>query len=224
MKQEIELTLPSSYADITLKQWLDLQKDMKNYEGDDEAVSAVMLHHLCGLDPNHFKGLAMEDYVLIKSTLNSFMSDVNLPLIPKIKIKDVEYGFEPNLSKMSYGSYADITKFDTIGIDDNWAKIMNILYRPIVSETSDMYTIKPYDGDLYWEKFLNVTMDVHFGALFFLLNLQTDLLNSILNSLKEEELPPSIKPILARSGQLIQQSMSLPMGTSFDLTKLLNNL
>ena len=32
MKKELELTIPSSYEDITLKQCLELQKEIKNYE------------------------------------------------------------------------------------------------------------------------------------------------------------------------------------------------
>jgi hypothetical protein len=224
MKKELELTLPESYADITLKQWLELQKEMANYEGDDEAVTAVMLQHLCGLDPKYLKALNIEDYVKIRTVLNSFMGNVELPLQKFITIGDVEYGFEPNLSKMSYGAYADITKFEVLAINDNWAKIMNILYRPVYTKNGDMYTIRPYDGDLYWEKFLSVPMDVHFGALFFLLNLQRDLLNSTLNSLKEMEVPHNIKSILVKSGQLIQQSSNSPMEISSNLTKLLNNL
>ena len=223
MKKELELTLPTSYEDITLKQWLELQKEIKNYEGDSEAITAVMLQHLCGLDPLYFRGLTMEDYTVIRDALNSFMTKVELPLKQHIKINGVEYGFEPNLSKMTYGAYADISKFDSIAIDDNWGKIMNILYRPIQHKKGELYSIKPYDGDLYWEKFLDVPMDVHFGALFFLLNLHTDLVSSILNSLKEEELPQSIRPILAKSGQLIQQSLNSPMETSLNLTKLLKN-
>lgn len=223
MKKELELSIPTSYNDITLKQWLELQKEIKNYEGDDEAVTAVMLQHLCGLDPLYFKGLSIDDYTMIREELNKFMTKVELPLQRFVTIKDVEYGFEPNLSKMSYGAYADISKFQSISIDENWAKIMNILYRPVTKKNGDMYSIKAYDGDLYWEKWLDTSMDISFGALFFLLNLQTDLLSSILNSLKEAELPPNIRPILARSGQLIQQSMNLPMETSLNLTKLFSN-
>jgi len=223
MKKELELKLPTSYEDITLKRWLDLQKEMKNYAGDEEAVTAVMLQHLCGLDPLYFRGLGIDDYKLIKDTLNSFMTKVDLPLQQHITIEGVEYGFEPNLSQMSYGAYADISKFNTIDIDENWAKIMNILYRPVTHKKGSMYTIKSYEGDTNYEKFLDVPMDVHFGALFFLLNLHTELVSSILNSLKEQELPPNIKPILARSGQLIQQSLSLPTETSLNLTKLFNN-
>ena len=50
MKTEITLKVPTSYSDISLKQYLALQKEMENYKDDEEAVTAVMLYHLCGLD------------------------------------------------------------------------------------------------------------------------------------------------------------------------------
>ena len=37
--KELELRIPTSYGDITLKKWLDLQNDIKNYEGDEEAIT-----------------------------------------------------------------------------------------------------------------------------------------------------------------------------------------
>lgn len=208
MKKEIEIKIPTSYADVNLKKWLELQKDIKAYEDNDEAVSAVMLYHLCGLDANYLKALPVETYNEIKNDLNQFISNVQLPLQRFIQIDGVEYGFEPNLSKMTYGAYADISKFQTIAIDDNWAKIANILYRPVTQKKGEMYSIKPYTGEDNSEKFLSVGMDVHFGALFFLLNLQIDLLNFTLNSLKVEELPLNIKQILAKSGEHMPQLLN----------------
>lgn len=208
MKKEIELTIPTSYGDITLKKWLEMQKEMKNYEGDADAIGSLMIYHLCGLDPLYLNGLAMEDYNVIKNELASFLQDVELPLQKFINIDGVEYGFEPNLSKMAYGAYADISKFDTIAIDDNWAKIMNILYRPVIKKTGDMYLIQTYTGDDKYTKFLNVPMDVHFGALFFLSNLQISLLNSILKFSMETEALHSIKPILQRSGEHMERLLT----------------
>jgi hypothetical protein len=120
---------------------------------------------------------------------------------------------------MTYGAYSDITKFKTIEMDDNWAKIMNILYRPVKHKKGDMYSIETYRGDADFQKWLDVPMDVHFGALFFLLNLQIDLLNFTLNYLKEEELPPNIKQILARSGQIMQPLLNWQKGISLKLIK-----
>lgn len=211
--KEIELKVPTSYADISLQRWLLLQNDLKNYSDDDNAVTAIMFLHLCGLEPNYLKGIAIDDYALIKSQLESFISNTDLPLQRIITIDGKEYGFEPNLSQMSYGAYADITSHKQLTIDDNWAKIMDILYRPIVRKKGEMYSIEPYRGEINTEKWLSVGMDIHFGALFFFVNLLMDLLKGILNSTMEMEFPHNIKSILERSGQLIPLSLNSPVET-----------
>ena len=214
MVKEIEIKIPTSYADISLKKWLALQKDIESYKDNDEAVGAVMMYHLCGLDANYLKSIPIDSYNIIRDELNNFIGNVELPLKRFVTIDGVEYGFEPNLSKMAYGAYADISKFNTIAIDDNWAKIMNILFRPVKHKKGEMYSIESYKGDDKWQKWLDIPMDVHFGALFFLLNLQIELLNFTLNYLKEEELPPNIKQILVRSGQVMQPLLNWQKGIS----------
>jgi hypothetical protein len=131
-----------------------------------------------------------------------------------VTIDNVEYGFEPNLSKMTYGAYADISKYDTLTIDKNWAKIMSILYRPVVKKDKlDLYQIKQYDGNIEEDKWLNITMDIHFGCLFFFINLQMDLMKDTLKSLTEMELPPNIHTILAKSGQVMQRYLNSQKAT-----------
>lgn len=208
--QEIKLTVPTSYADINLSKWLELQKDLENYKDDSNAITALMLYHLCGLDPTYLKGIAIDDYALLKTELEGFLTNTNLPLQRVITIDGVEYGFEPNLSQMSYGAYADITQYKQLNIDDNWAKIMSILYRPITHKKGDMYSIKAYDGELKPDMFMNVGMDIHLGTLFFFVNLLMDLLKFTLNSTMEMEVPHNMKQILARSGQLIPHLLSSP--------------
>ena len=212
MKKEIELTIPTDWAGVTLKKYLALRADIEAYKDDEEAVSAVMLLHLCGLQPNYLKSIPLDTYNEIKSTLTSFINNIDLPLQKFITIDGIEYGLEPNLSKMAYGAYADITKYKTLEINNDWASIMNILYRPVKRKKGSYYEIDTYTGNTDSDKFLNVGMDVHFGTLFFLLNLSTDLLTSILNSTKLQESHPNIKSILERSGQLIQQSLNLHKG------------
>ena len=208
--KEIELKVPTSYADITLEKWLILQTELDNYKDDPDAMSAITLYHLCGLDPIYLKGLSVNDYTSIKVELESFLADTEFPLQRIIRIDGMEYGFEPNLSQMAYGAYADITQYKELTIDKNWAKIMSILYRPITHKKGEMYTIKTYDGELKEDMFLQVGMDVHLGTLFFFVNLLMDLLKGILNSTMEMELPHNIKSILERSGRLIPHLLTLP--------------
>jgi len=131
MQKEISLKIPTGYEDITLRKWLELQKDLKNYDGDEEATTAVLLLHLCGLSPEYLTGISYDDYNMLKVELAGFLNQTDLELQRFVNIDGVEYGFEPNLSQMSYGAYADITKYGQITIDENWAKIMNILYRRV---------------------------------------------------------------------------------------------
>jgi hypothetical protein len=212
MVQELTINIPQSYEDITLKKWLALQTEMENYKDDEEAVTAVIFYHLCGLDPNQLKGLSLEDYTMIKKDIEDFIGKTELPLQKFVTIDGVEYGFEPNLSQMTYGAYVDITKFETFTIDKNWQKIMNILYRPIERKKGDMYSIKPYVPNEDDDKWLEVGMHVHFGALFFFVHLSTDLLSSILKSTMEMELPHNIRQILVRSGEVMQPFTNSPMG------------
>jgi hypothetical protein len=211
--KQLELKVPTSYADITLQQWIELQNELEAYKDDADAVTALMLYHLCGLEPKYLKGVAIDDYALVKQQLESFLGNTDLPLQRIITIEGVEYGFEPNLSQMSYGAYADITQYKDLTIDKNWAKIMSILYRPVTHKKGEMYSIKTYDGEMREEMFLEVGMDVHFGALFFFVNLLMDLLKGILKSSMVKDIHPNIKQILEKSGQLIPHSLTSPMET-----------
>jgi hypothetical protein len=209
MVKEITLTVPTDWSSVTLKKYLTLQNDMKNYGDDEEAQTALMLSHLCGLDAEYINSLSIEDYNTVRLALEGFVNDTEYPLQKIIMVNGKEYGFEPNLSQMAYGAYVDISKFGQLTIDDNWPKIMSILYRPVVDKKGDMYTIETYKGEIDDKLFLNVNMDVQFGALFFFVNLLTDLLSATLKSLKVEGLPPNIKSILEKSGEITKRLLNL---------------
>lgn len=206
MKKEIKITVPTKWSAVTLKQYLALQRDLKVYGDDENAYVACILHHLCGFSAEYLHQLDTETFMKIKTDITSFMTNTNNELQRFIKIDGVEYGFEPNLSKMAYGAYLDITKHDTFTIDENWAKIMSILYRPVKRKSMGTYEIEEYDGSDREALFLEVPMDVQFGALFFFVRLLTGLPSVILKSMMDlETLPHSIKSILERSGKITAQ-------------------
>ena len=209
MVKEITLTIPTDWSGVSLKKYLTLQKDMKNYDDDEEAQTALMLSHLCGLNAEYINSLSIEDYNQVRIALEGFINNTEYPLQKIIKIDGKEYGFEPNLSQMAYGAYVDISKFGQLTIDDNWPKIMSILYRPITDKKGDMYSIEAYKGEIDDKLFLNVNMDVQFGCLFFFVNTLTDLLSGTLKSLKVEGMPPNIKSILEKSGEITKRLLNL---------------
>lgn len=206
MKKEIKIVVPKDYSAITLKQYLQFREEMENYKDEPEAVEALIFHYICGVPAEYINKIDSETYARIREDLNRFMTNTDYPLQQFITIDGVEYGFEPNLSKMTYGAYLDIAKWDTITIDKNWAKIMDILYRPVTKKVGKSYDIKPYDGVINEEKWNGVGMHIHFGTLFFFSNLLNDLASFTQKSLmKVEEVPHSIKSILQRSGNRIPQ-------------------
>ncbi len=218
--EKLRLEIPQGWEDIKLKDYLELQAELKNYSDDEEAMTAMLFNKLCGLDVQLLPHISIKDYESLKSELAGFMNNVEMPLQRFIQIEGVEYGFEPNLSKMAYGAFLDITQWDTLTIDKNWAKVMSVLYRPVLKKDKVHYSIQPYEGTDNTDKFLELGMHIHFGALFFFVRLLTDLLNGILNSLMGmEDLPPQLKPILEKSGKVMHQSMNSLMGTSYYLTK-----
>ena len=215
MKEEIKIVVPTSWSAVTLENYLKLQKDIKVYGETEDGYIACLFHHLCGFNPGYITQLDLETLTKIKNDLVGFMSSTELPLQRIIRIDGVEYGFEPNLSKIAYGAYLDIMKYDTFAIDDNWGKIMSILYRPIEKKQGEIYGIKDYDGVIDDTKFLQVGMDVHWGALFFFIHLLKELPNAILKSLMNSgEIPHNIKSTLEENGEIIAQSFN-SLGTIY---------
>ncbi len=208
MRKTIQIELPKSWEDVTLKKYLELQHDLENHKDDNLAQFHFALYHLCGIDVNMINSLTKESIDKLKEAFNTLVANQESPLQRIITIDGKEYGFEPNLSKIAYGAYVDITQYDTLAIDKNWAKIMSILYRPITNKRGDKYEIEKYKGEVDTEPFLNLGMQINFGAWFFFINLSRDLLNYTLNFTKLD-LPPNMKSTLERSGKVIAQSLKL---------------
>lgn len=210
-KVDLEIKVPLNWSAVPLRKYLQLIKDMETYKDTPEAIDAALLYHLCDVQPQHVNKLDISIYTDIREKLYKLMSIKDSPLKRKIKIGDKKYGFEPNLGEMEYGAYLDLMKYKEVKIDENWAEMMSILYRPIKSEVGALYEINTYNGKLDKEKFLDVTMDVHFGAMFFFLNISTDLLNSTQNSLKKELLSKvhSLNTTLTKSGLDTQRFTNL---------------
>lgn len=209
MKEVIEISIPTEWKDVSLQNYLDLQIALEGYKDEEEAHMGLMLHHLCGINFDIQRNLSVKTMNELKSKLSGFQKPEDLPLQRFITIDGVEYGFEPNLSKMAYGAYVDISQYESLTIDKNWSKVMSVLYRPVTTKKGELYQIQPYTGEEDHKKFLWINMDVHFGCMFFFIILWRDLLHATLNSLTEMEVPANIKSILAKNGRAIHQSLSL---------------
>jgi len=208
MKKEIQIVVPKDWSAITLRQYIELQKDLKAYEGESEALLAAMFYHLCGVTPDIMRKLDTETFLNIKGELEGFISQTDLPLVRSFEYDGIRYGIYPNLSKIEYGAYIDISKLVTKEMGEDWAKAMAILYRPITKQKGKLYSVANYTGEEEWDWFLDLGMDIHWGAYYFFFYLSMELLSAIPNSMMKivEETLPNIKSILEENGVTIPQS------------------
>tara|TARA_R110000772_G_scaffold2435_6_gene8693 strand:+ start:1340 stop:1996 length:657 start_codon:yes stop_codon:yes gene_type:complete len=217
MKKTIEITVPRDWSAITYRTWLKLQADLKNYEEDEGAYDHVLLYHLCGITPDVLNQLDGDTLNSIKQDLTGFMNkSEDYPLQRLVKVGETEFGFEPNLGKMSYGAYLDISNYKAIELNEEWIDIVSILYREVKKKRGALYEIKTYKGVEPWEseKWLDMGMDFHFGCFFFFNRLYKDLQQGILKStMNHQEISPNIKSILEESGKAIHHLQTLPKKT-----------
>ena len=211
-KVDLEIKVPQNWSAVPLRKYLKLMEDMETYKDTEEAIEAALFYHLCDVPPNYLSKLDISIYMDIREELYKLVNIKDAPLQRIITINGKKYGFEPNLSEMEYGAYLDLTKYKEVNIDENWAEVMSILYRPVKNTIGELYEIESYSGKIDKELFMDVTMDVHFGAMFFFLNTLTDLLKDIQSSLKEELLKkvPNLDTTLIKNGVDIHQFTNLP--------------
>jgi hypothetical protein len=185
-KISLEIKVPQSWSAVPLRKYLALMADMEVYKDTDEAVDAALFYHLCGVEPTYLSKLNISIYTDIRNELYKLVNIKDVPLQRIITINGKKYGFEPNLSEVEYGVYLDLMKYKEVKINEDWAEMMSILYRPVTNTIGELYEIETYKGKLDKELFMDVSMDVHFGAMFFFLHISTDLLKDTQNSLKKE--------------------------------------
>ena len=217
---KVTITYPESWADIKLSQYLRYYKVIKPYV-DTEDYDKISLEtaalHFCNVPAEHLYKLPEASLNKIKSTISNLTSTNKLPLVRKFTVSETTYGFIPELDSMAYGEYLDLVAY----FKDTWNNlpiIFSILYRPVVKQLGNTYSISPYNGteDSRIELFNHIlTMDIVFGAISFFLDLQIDLLNSTLvysvETLKKNKDPQVLAVLedLEKNGTDITQLQSL---------------
>lgn len=183
MSMEMNLNVPTTLSEITLKRY-QAYVAMQENSNDDEFVAQKMVEIFCDV--------TLKDIVKIKlSSLNELVAHFTTlfsskPVFqPTFKIKDIEFGFIPELEEITFGEYVDLESSLT-----NWQtfhKAMAVLYRPITKKRGDKYDIKPYNPNPDMQELMKFApLDVCIAASLFFWNLGNELLPAILNYLEKE--------------------------------------
>ena len=140
-----EFKLISKWEDVTLEKWLkliDFHKGTKSKEAQ-ETIAA-----LSNIPKDLIKQLELKDVAVIMSKLSELQAKQDSSLKRIVEVNGKRYGFHPNLDEITLGEYADLETMIKNDIEKNMPEVMAILYRPIVEENNDVYTIEAYDGNI----------------------------------------------------------------------------
>jgi hypothetical protein len=218
-----EIVIPTSLSEIPLKSYQEFMK-VVDKSNDEEFIGQKTIEIFCGLK--------MKDVVKVKwSDVKSLTLHLNeiFKAKPKFqatfKIKDMEFGFIPNLEDMSFGEYIDLES--NISSVETFHKAMAVMYRPITKKVKDRYEIFEYKGtDEFSDVMKYASLDVVLGATVFFSTLGSDLVQHTLTSLEKEiQKSPKIMTLakernLIKDGDGTIQSMRFLRETLQSLMKL----
>lgn len=184
---ELELSVPSSLESIELWQYqkymgvVDANKDA---QGAEEFLNMKLVEIFCGVSLKDVSAIDLSDFTRITEILRKAFSS-KTPLIRHFELDGIEFGFVPNLDKITIGEYIDIEA--NIGNWKTMHRAMGVLYRPITEKRDDKYLVEKYEGKTEYAEVLKyMPLNVALGASVFFYHLGKDLSNHILKSLEKE--------------------------------------
>ena len=189
--KEVKLIIPSEWSDITIETY---QKYVKIQEGKGSEKNKVVksLALLCNTTPFVVKKMDYKDLLEIMSIIKTMIDTEpkDEEFRKTFVFKKEEYGFVPNLSKLSTGEYIDLETYCKEPIE-NLHIIMSILYRKITFKRNERYAIENYDPDEFKEElFKDCPMDIALSSLGFFLTLGSVLAKTSLRFLQVQEMKP----------------------------------
>jgi len=168
MKKEIEIIVPETWSDVSLKTYQKYNSRISNLEDEDEIVLGS-ISALCNIPIDIIKRLKVKDIKTLYKRLSKLISvPVNKEVFDKIEIKGVKYGFHPNLDELTMGEFVDLEEQTKDGVD-GFHNVLAILYRPITEEKGSKYNIEPYNESHIKNAslFQELSIDVVNGVMVF---------------------------------------------------------
>jgi hypothetical protein len=178
---KLDLTVPESIAEIPLVNYQKFLKVQQN-SNDEEFIAQKMIEIFCGIDLKDVASIKVKDMNNLVEHFNTIFS-VKPKFYQTFKLKEMEFGFIPNLEEISWGEYIDLEHH--LNDWEGFHKAMAVMYRPIINKSKDKYEIAPYTaGEEYHELMKYMPMEIAISARVFFYHLGNELLNSTLSYLE----------------------------------------
>jgi hypothetical protein len=186
--KEVKLTIPNEWSDITIGIYQEYVKIQESKASEkNKVIRSLAL--LCNTSPFVVKKMAYTDLLEIMNIIKG-MIDTEPKEEDFVKVftfSHIEFGFVPNLNKLTTGEYIDLESYCKNPIE-NLHIIMSILYRKVTNKVNDRYAIEPYNPDEFKEElFKDCPMNIALSSLGFFLTLGERLAKTSLRYLEKQE-------------------------------------
>jgi hypothetical protein len=194
-----DFNLPTEWSEISLKKFQEVGTLSTENETNFE-VSLISV--LTGIPIDKIYDLPIVEYKKLLQATSFINKNPNTKPQIFIKIEDVEYGYRHDIVKMKTKEYIDFDTLSNIDPVANMHILMAILYRPIIRKGKDLgkeldYELEDYDSEdvikraeIFKE---HMKMDTVLSSSFFLTILGHNLLQSIQDSLENQEVHKKTK-------------------------------
>ena len=222
---KIELKVPESLSEITLKQYQKYYEVVQN-NTDAMFISQKMIEIFCNVSLANVVKMPVNTILELNEHFKNIFEKERL-FKNRFTLDKIEFGFIPNLEEISLEEFVDIEMY--LQKFEDLHKALAILYRPIKDTKKDLYSIQDKDYGQRFEEVLRYTpLDIALSSQVFFYNLGNDLLKAIpqylQDQMKKMEKISQHKDNSTKSGDGIIQSMNLQMEMLRDLMKLQNKV
>lgn len=180
---KVKITYPSHLQEIPLsayQKWLKVEQNTN----DEELLAYKFVQIFTGIDLKTINKMAVKDVNFLILEIKKVLEQ-KPQFHKRWKFNGVEFGFIPDMQKISWGEYIDAE----MGLKDfdNLHKAMAVLFRPITKTHKDTYEIEEYTGDERYHEIMKLCpLNIVLGTSFFFFNSERELLSNTTKFLKEE--------------------------------------
>jgi hypothetical protein len=177
----MKLIIPTDLKEITLSQYKRYQKVVADNADDETYICIQMVAIFCNIEVADVMKLPAIEFADIVKTISQTL-DQSPALTKTFKMNGVNYGFIPNMERISLGEHATI---DTcMGKDELTELMLSVMYRPIKRKAGEYYEIEEFTGDESLAlNFKDTPMHIVRGAMVFFWSLFSELLQTTLCSI-----------------------------------------
>ena len=171
----MKISVPTHINDITLEQYQRFAL-INTEEQDKEFFMFKTIEIFCGVDIALVSKMRLKDAESISNEVLDVLQQ-NVPFTNKFELDGVKYGFIPDLQAISLGEFIDLE--EGLSKDKDFHKAASVMFRPIVKEFGELYTIDGYEASTEMHHIMKqAPVGVISAAIVFFYNIANELLKA----------------------------------------------